>query len=98
MASDPTGEIASFFGVYDTSAGTALRGTFIINPDGVLVGTGVNSYNVGRNAAELLRTMQACTYLYENPNQACPAAWENGQAFLTPSESLVGNVSSFMHK
>lgn len=92
MASDPTGEIAQFFGVYDTLAGTALRGTFIINPDGVLVGSEVNYYNVGRNTAELVRKMQAYTYLYDHPHQACPAGWEEGQQVLTPSEKLVGRV------
>ena len=96
MASDPTGEIASFFGVYDTAGGTALRGTFIINPDGVLVGSEVNYYNVGRNAAELLRKVVAYTYLYERPDQACPAAWEEGQPVLVPSEKLVGQVFDFM--
>lgn len=92
MASDPTGEIAQFFGVYDALAGTALRGTFIINPDGILVGSEVNYYNVGRNAAELVRKMQAYTYLYDHPHQACPAGWEEGQRVLTPSEKLVGRV------
>lgn len=92
MASDPTGEIAQFFGVYDALAGTALRGTFIINPDGVLVGSEVNYYNVGRNAVELVRKMQAYTYLYDHPHQACPAGWEAGQRVLTPSEEMVGCV------
>ena len=92
MASDPTGKLATFFGVYDAAEGTALRGTFIINPDGILVGSEVTYHNVGRNAAELLRKMRAHTYLYERPEQACPAAWEEGQDLLTPSEKLVGRV------
>jgi peroxiredoxin (alkyl hydroperoxide reductase subunit C) len=98
MASDPTGELASFFGVYDAAGGTALRGTFIISPEGVLVGSEVNYYNVGRNAVELLRKMRAYTYLYAHPDQACPAAWEEGQDVLTPSEALVGRVYDFMEK
>jgi len=96
MASDPTGELASFFGIYDADAGTALRGTFIINPEGILVGSEVNYYNVGRNAAELFRKVRAYTYLYGRPDQACPAAWEEGQKVLTPSEKLVGRVSDFV--
>ena len=98
MASDPNGEFASFFGVYDAAAGTALRGTFIINPEGVLVGSEVNGYNVGRNAAELVRKVRAYTYLYEHQDQACPAAWTEGQPVLTPSEKLVGRVYSFIEK
>lgn len=98
LGSDPTGEISDFFGVYDAAAGTSLRGTFIINPEGVLVGSEINYYNVGRNASELLRKMKAYTYLHANPHQACPAAWEEGEVVLTPSEVLVGNVYEFMNR
>ena len=98
MASDPTGELASFFGIYDAAGGTALRGTFIISPDGVLVGSEINYYNVGRNATELMRKMRAYTYIYDHPAQACPAAWEEGQEVLTPSETLVGRVYEFIEK
>ncbi len=92
MAADPTGQISRYFGVYDEGEGIALRGTFIISPDGVLVGSEVNFYNVGRNALELVRKMQANVYLREHPAEACPARWEAGQKTLTPSESIVGNV------
>jgi len=92
MAADPTGVVSRYFGVYDCTTGLALRGTFIINPDGVLVGSEINFYNVGRNANELVRRMQANTYLIENPAEACPAKWTPGQKTLTPSEKLVGKV------
>lgn len=93
MGADPTGEVAKMFGVYDESTGLALRGTFIINPDGVLVSSEVNFYNVGRNADELLRKLKANTYLKDHPAEACPAKWEPGQKTLTPSEKLVGKVA-----
>lgn len=92
MGADQTGAISRYFGVYDEEAGTAFRGTFIINPDGVLVGSEVNFYNVGRNAAELLRKVQANVYLSDHTDQACPANWEEGDKTLTPSEKLVGKV------
>lgn len=92
MAADPTGQISRYFGVYDEETGLALRGTFIINPDGVLVSKEVNFYNVGRNADELVRKCQANVYLRANPNEACPAKWTPGGKTLTPSEKLVGNV------
>jgi len=98
MASDPTGELANYFGIYDVAQGIALRGTFIINPDGILVGSEVNYYNVGRNAVELLRKIRAYVYLYDRPEQACPAGWEEGQMALTPSEKLVGRVYEVMEK
>ncbi len=92
MAADPTGEVSDFFGVYDHSTGLALRGTFIINPDGVLVSSEINFYNVGRNAAELLRKIEANVYLKDHPAEACPARWTPGDKTLTPSEKLVGKV------
>ena len=98
MGSDPTGAISQFFGVYDEKEGTTLRGTFIVNPDGVLVGSEINYYNVGRNAAELVRKMQANNYLRTRPNEACPAKWHEGAQTLTPSESLVGCVGDFLSK
>jgi peroxiredoxin (alkyl hydroperoxide reductase subunit C) len=92
MASDTNGTLSRYFGIYDDGAGLPLRGTFIINPQGVLVGSEVNFFNVGRNAQELLRKMQANVYLLANPAEACPARWEKGHKTLTPSEKLVGNV------
>ena len=92
MGADPTGQVSRQFGVFDENTGLDLRGTFIINPDGVLVGSEVNFYNVGRNAEELLRKMEANVYLAKHPEQACPANWKPGDKTLTPTEELVGNV------
>lgn len=92
MASDATGEVSRFFDIWDYDTGLALRGTFIINPDGVLVSAETNFYNVGRNADELVRKMKANVHLRENPNEACPAKWEPGKKTLTPGEGLVGKV------
>ena len=92
MAADPTGEVSRLFGVYDEATGLALRGTFIINPEGKLVSGEVNFYNVGRNAEELTRKMKANAYLKDHPNEACPARWQPGEKTLEPSEKMVGNV------
>lgn len=92
MAADPTGEVSRFFDVWDYDTGLALRGTFIINPEGMLVSSEINFYNVGRNADELVRKMEANNYLIDHPAEACPAKWEPGKKTLTPSEKLVGNV------
>lgn len=92
MAADPTGEVSRFFDVWDYDTGLALRGTFIINPEGLLVSSEVNFYNVGRNADELVRKMEANSYLIDHPAEACPAKWSPGDKTLTPGEDLVGNV------
>lgn len=92
MGADTTGVVSKMFGVYDYETGLALRGTFIINPEGKLVSSEVNFYNVGRNADELLRKMEANVYLGAHPDEACPARWKQGGKTLKPSEALVGKV------
>ncbi|MGB9873815.1 MAG: peroxiredoxin [Hydrogenobacter sp.] len=92
MGADPTGRVSRLFGVYDENTGLSLRGTFIINPEGVLVGSEINFYNVGRNAEELIRKMEANIYLMSHPDEACPAKWRKGKKTLRPSEKLVGKV------
>ena len=96
LAADPTGTVSRLFGVYDKSTGLALRGTFIINPEGKLVTSEVNFYNVGRNAGELVRKMEANVHLMANPSEACPANWSPGSKTLRPGKDIVGNVAAAM--
>jgi peroxiredoxin (alkyl hydroperoxide reductase subunit C) len=93
LAADPTGNVSRLFGVYDAATGLALRGTFIINPDGKLVSSEVNFYNVGRNAEELVRKLEANVHLMAHPAEACPAKWTPGAKTLRPGKELVGNVA-----
>lgn len=93
MGSDRTGMVARLFGVYDEMSGNALRGTFIINPDGTLLNAEVNFYNLGRNITELLRKFRANVHLAAAPAEACPATWQReGDKTLNPSAKLVGKV------
>ena len=92
MAADPTHIVSKTFGVYDEASGLALRGTFIIDPDGKLVASEVNYFPVGRNSDELLRKLKAFKYVRENPAQVCPAKWQPGKKTLTPGKDLVGKV------
>lgn len=98
MAADANGAVSKLFGVYDAATGLALRGTFIINPKGQLVTSEVNFYNVGRDANELLRKLQANVYLLANPSEACPAKWTLGAKTLRPGKELVGNVAAALGK
>lgn len=98
MASDPTGEISNYFNIFDFEVGTAMRGTFIINPKGELVGKEINLYNVGRSAQELLRKMQAFAYTYNNPHHVCPAGWKEEEDILVPSKNMVGRVYTCLDK
>ncbi len=94
LAADPTGTVSRLFGVYDASTGLALRGTFVINPEGKLVSSEVNFYNVGRHAGELVRKMEANVHLSANPSEACPARWTPGSKTLQPGKDIVGNVAA----
>jgi NADH-dependent peroxiredoxin subunit C len=97
MGADPTHRVSQMFGVYDTESGLSLRGTFIINPEGVLVSSEVTYYNVGRNAEELVRKLEANVYLMQHPNEACPANWQKGGKTLKPSGAIVGKVYEALH-
>lgn len=92
MLADPTGEIAKDFEVYIEDAGQAERGTFVINPEGRIVGYEVNAGNVGRNAKELLRKVHAFQFVHEHGDNVCPANWDIGDDVLTPSMDLVGKL------
>ena len=90
MLADPTGTLARQFGVLDPSVGQALRGTFVLNPQGEVVLYEVNDMGIGRNAQELLRKLQAARFVAEHGDQVCPARWKPGEKTLTPSLDLVG--------
>ena len=93
MGSDPTGKLSRMFGIYDDESGLALRGAFIISPDGILYNSEVNFYNLGRNVEEILRKVNANIHLAANPVEACPAQWKKeGDKTLKPSAKMVGKV------
>jgi peroxiredoxin (alkyl hydroperoxide reductase subunit C) len=98
MAADPTGTVSKLFGVYDFASGLALRGTFIISPEGKLVASEVNFYNVGRSANELVRKVAANAYLSTHPEEACPANWHSGSKTLKPNAQMVGKVYEALQK
>lgn len=92
MAADPTGKLARDFGVYIDEEGLALRGTFVIDPDGVLKMSEVHDNSIGRNAQELLRKIQAAIHVRENHGEVCPASWRPGKDILKPGVDLVGKI------
>jgi peroxiredoxin (alkyl hydroperoxide reductase subunit C) len=92
MAADPTGNISREFGVYLEEEGLALRGTFIIDPDGVLKTIEVHDNNIGRSASELVRKLQAAKFVREHKGQVCPGSWEPGEETLQPGIDLVGKI------
>ncbi len=92
MIGDPSGVVTNNFGVMREGQGLADRGTFLVDPDGVIQFTEVTAEGIGRNAAELLRKVKAAQYVRNHPGEVCPAKWEEGEKTLAPSLDLVGKI------
>ncbi|MFA7309018.1 MAG: alkyl hydroperoxide reductase subunit C [Patescibacteria group bacterium] len=92
MVADPTGKISRAFGTYIEDEGLSLRGTFIIDPDGVLKAFEIHDNSIGRSADELVRKIQAAQYVREHGGEVCPANWKPGDKTLKPGLDLVGKI------
>ncbi|MAK43465.1 MULTISPECIES: alkyl hydroperoxide reductase subunit C [Spongiibacter] len=92
MIGDPTGKISRNFGVMIEEDGLALRGTFVINPEGEIKVAELHDLGIGRSAKELVRKVQAAQYVAEHDGEVCPAAWQPGEDTLSPSLDLVGKI------
>ncbi|WP_294703681.1 alkyl hydroperoxide reductase subunit C [uncultured Fusobacterium sp.] len=91
MVADPTGKISREFEVLVEEEGLALRGSFVINPEGTIVAYEVHDMGIGREASELLRKLQAAKFVAEH-GEVCPAKWQPGKETLKPSIDLVGKL------
>ena len=92
MAADPTGKLCREFGTYIEEEGLSLRGSFIIDPDGILKAIDVHDNSIGRCAEEILRKLQAAVFVRENKGMVCPASWKPGKKTLKPGLDLVGKI------
>ena len=92
LVGDPTGVITRNFDVMIEEEGLALRGTFVINPEGQIKLCEVHDNGIGRDAKELLRKVQAAQYVANHPGEVCPAKWTPGAETLAPSLDLVGKI------
>ncbi len=92
LVGDPTHTLTNAFGVHIPEEGLALRGTFIINPEGQIKTAEVHSNEIARDVSETLRKLRAAQYTAANPGQVCPAKWKEGAKTLAPSIDLVGKI------
>jgi len=92
MLADPTGRISRVFGTYIMGDGVSLRGTFIINPDGVLKAYEIHDNSIGRSTEELIRKIHAAQFVREHDGEVCPASWKPGKETLKPGLELVGKI------
>lgn len=92
MLADPTHRLSQLFEVLIPQDGLALRGSFILNPEGEIVSYEVNSLGIGRDASELLRKVQAAQFVAKHGDQVCPAKWKPGEETLKPTLDLIGKI------
>ena len=92
MMADPTGKLCREFGTYIEEQGLSWRGTFIIDPDGVLKAADIHDNSIGRTSEEILRKLQASIFVREHKGEVCPASWKPGKKTLKPGLDLVGKI------
>ena len=92
MLADPTGVLSRGFGVMIEEDGMAYRGTFLVNPEGKIKIAEIQDNNIGRNADELVRKVEAALFVASHPGEVCPAKWKQGAETLKPSIDLVGKI------
>jgi peroxiredoxin (alkyl hydroperoxide reductase subunit C) len=92
LIGDPTGTLTRNFEVMIEEEGLALRGTFVINPEGQIKLYEIHDNGIGRDASELLRKVRAALYVASHPGEVCPAKWKEGAETLKPSLDLVGKI------
>ncbi len=92
MLADPTGALARAFGVMIEEDGMAYRGTFVVNPEGLIKLAEIQDNSIGRNADELMRKVKAAQFVATHDGEVCPAKWSEGADTLKPSIDLVGKI------
>ena len=92
LVGDPTHQLTRAFGVHIEDEGLALRGTFVINPEGVVKTVEIHDNAIARDVTETLRKLKAAQYVAAHPNEVCPAKWKEGEKTLKPSLDLVGKI------
>jgi peroxiredoxin (alkyl hydroperoxide reductase subunit C) len=92
LIGDATHALSNAFQVHIPEEGLALRGTFVINPDGVIKTAEIHSNEIARDVKETLRKLKAAQYTAAHPGEVCPAKWQEGEKTLAPSLDLVGKI------
>lgn len=92
MLADPTGKVCRDYGTYIYEEGLALRGTFLIDPEGIVKAFEIHDNSIGRSTQELIRKIQAAKYVKEHGGEVCPMNWKPGEKTLKPGMDLVGKI------
>jgi peroxiredoxin (alkyl hydroperoxide reductase subunit C) len=92
LIGDPTHQLTRAFDVHIDEEGLALRGTFIINPEGLIKTVEVHDNAIARDVSETLRKLKAAQFVANHPGEVCPAKWKEGNTTIAPSIDLVGKI------
>jgi peroxiredoxin len=92
MVGDPAHTLSRNFEVLIEEQGLADRGTFIIDPDGIIQCVEISAGGIGRDASILVSKIKAAQYVRQNQGEVCPAKWQQGSETLKPSLELVGKI------
>ena len=92
LVGDPTHALSKAFDVLIPEEGLALRGTFIVNPDGVIKTMEVHDNAIARDVKETVRKLKAAQFVASHPGEVCPAKWKEGEKTIKPSLELVGKI------
>ena len=92
LVGDPTHQLTRAFDVHIDEEGLALRGTFIINPEGVIKTLEIHDNAIARDVSETLRKLKAAQFVASHPGEVCPAKWHEGEKSIKPSLDLVGKI------
>ncbi len=92
LIGDPTHQLTRQFDVHIDEEGLALRGTFVLNPEGVIKTAEIHDNDIARDVKETLRKLKAAKYVAEHPGEVCPAKWNEGAKTIAPSLDLVGKI------
>jgi peroxiredoxin (alkyl hydroperoxide reductase subunit C) len=93
LVADVKHEIAQAYGVEHPQAGVALRGSFLIDKDGVIQHMVINNLPLGRNVDEMLRMVDALQFTEEH-GEVCPAGWHKGDEGMKPDAAGVAQYLS----
>ena len=79
LLSDLNKATARDYGILTGNDGVALRGLFLVSPEGIVMHTTINNLSVGRSTGEALRVLKAFQFVSTHEGHVCPADWEEGK-------------------
>jgi peroxiredoxin (alkyl hydroperoxide reductase subunit C) len=92
MLSDPAHRVCTEYGTLIDEEGLSLRGTFLIDPQGILRAYEINNKSIGRSIDEIIRKLQAAKFVAEHGGEVCPMNWKPGAKTLKEGLDLVGKI------